>query len=375
MACVSTALMVGGGIAGLSAAIALARAGVDCEVVELADAPGGASLALSGRATDALAELGVYDECHALGTPFPPESRVMDQHDAAGRLISQGPKRPRWPGARTPVGVHRPVFLTTLEQAARRLGVRVRRGVTTGSTEEHDNGVSVTFTDDRQARYDLVVGADGIGSRTRARLFPDGPRPAYSGQYSFRWMISGPPVEGEGWYLGPLGRLGFYHLPGGLVYVAAVVDLPERVRLSDEDVFAMFTRLLDSYTAPAVVELRRRLARDADLIARPFEWVLLPGPWHRGRTVLIGDAAHATTAHMGMGGGMALEDAVVLGRCVAEAADLPAAFGAFMARRRSRVATVVETSVRLSELEQRGAPPSANVDLLTTAFRTLGEPY
>ncbi len=188
-------------------------------------------------------------------------------------------------------------------------------------------------------------------------------------------MTSGPPIEGEGWYLGPVGRLGFYHLPGGLIYVPAVVAIPERVHLTDEDVHALFTRLLDSYTAPAVVEMRRRLTPDADLIGRPFEWILLSSAWHRGRTILIGDAAHATTAHMGMGGGMAIEDAVVLARCVSAATTVAEAFDTFMDRRRARVTTVVETSVELSRLEREGAPASANVELLSTAFQTLGRPY
>uniref|UniRef100_A0AAU2VJ35 FAD-dependent monooxygenase n=1 Tax=Streptomyces sp. NBC_00008 TaxID=2903610 RepID=A0AAU2VJ35_9ACTN len=375
MTCVSTALIIGGSIAGLSTAIALSRVGVSCEVVELAEAPGGASIALSGRATQALDELGVYDACSAGSTVFLPGSTVADQMDAAGNLISEGPKRPLLPGVKDAIGVHRPVFLATLEEAARELGVKVYRGVTARTTDDRDDGVLVTMTDGRRARYDLVVGADGIGSRTRARLFPDAPGPAYSGQYSLRWMMSGPPIDGEGWYIGPVGRLGFYHLPGGLTYIPAVISMPERVHLSDEDVYSLFARLLDSYTAPAVVEMRRRLTRDADLIGRPFEWILLPAPWHRGRTVLIGDAAHATTAHMGMGGGMALEDAVVLAQCVSEAPTLEAAFDAFMERRHARVATVVETSVELSRLEQAGAPTSENVALLSKAFQTLGQPY
>ncbi|MFB9465545.1 FAD-dependent monooxygenase [Streptomyces cinereospinus] len=372
---VSTALIVGGGIAGLSAAIALSRAGVQCEVLELADAPGGASLALSGRATEALDELGVYDALHARSTPFTDGTTAAHQMDEHGRLLSKGPQRPQWPGAKTPLGVHRPALLELLQETAQGLGAEVHRGVTTQTVDERGDGVFVTTTDGREARYDLVVGADGIGSRTRSRIFPESPRPAYSGQFSFRWMLSGPPIEGEGWYNGPEGRLGFYHLPGNLIYVPAVVDLPEGTWLTEEDTYAHFTRLLDSFTAPAVVELRRRLAPGADLIARPFEWILLPAPWYRGRTLLIGDAAHATTAHMGMGGGMAIEDAVVLGQCVAKEPTLQAAFDAFMERRYARVSIVVETSVALSRLEQEGAPTTENMAVASAAFMALGQPY
>jgi 2-polyprenyl-6-methoxyphenol hydroxylase-like FAD-dependent oxidoreductase len=234
----------------------------------------------------------------------------------------------------------------------------------------------VTFSDRSTQSYDLVIGADGINSLTRKLVFPDVPEPQYSGQLSIRWMVPGGPPEEEGWYNSPEGRFGFYYLPHqDLVYVPAVLTVPERARFSAEEIHAMFTRLLDSYTAPAVKALRERLTPQSELIGRPFNWILAPDQWHRGRTLLIGDAAHATTAHMGMGAGMALEDAVVLGKCFATAKSLPEAFDAFMARRYERVRTVVETSVKLSRLEQQGAPNSENIALLTSAFAAISQPY
>ncbi len=375
MVCISTALIVGGGIAGLSAAVALARIGVECDVVELAEAPLGASLAFSGRAAEALVELGVYEDVHDTGTPFGPDSTATSLRDSAGRLISPGPRRPTWPGAVDAVAVYRPVFVDVMTDAAKRLGVNVRQGVTVQTIEDGEDAISIAFTDGETRRYDLLVGADGIGSHTRALVFPDTPKPTYSGQLSIRWMAPGPAIEDEGWYLGPVGRLGFYYLPQGLVYVPAVINMPERKHLTHDEVFSLFTRLMDSYTAPAVVELRSRLTPDAQPIGTSFQWILLPKPWYRGRTLLIGDAAHATTAHMGMGGGMALEDAAVLGQCVGEAATLPEALDAFMTRRFERVRTVVETSVRLSQLEQEQAPPSENQALLTAAFGALAKAY
>jgi 2-polyprenyl-6-methoxyphenol hydroxylase-like FAD-dependent oxidoreductase len=375
MACISKALIVGGSIAGLSAAVALARCGVACDVVELADVPFGASLAFSGRAAEALVELGVYEDVHNTGTPFGPDSTATSLRDTAGRLINPGPRRPTWPGAVDNVAVYRPVFADVMTEAAKRLGVNVRHGMTFQTIEDGEDAISVTFTDGETRCYDLLVGADGIGSRTRAMLFPNAAKPAYSGQLSIRWMAPGPAIEDEGWYLGPVGRLGFYYLPQGLVYVPAVINMPEWKHLSHDEVFSLFTRLLESYTAPAIVELRSRLTPDAQLIGRPFEWILLPKPWYRGRALLIGDAAHATTAHMGMGGGMALEDAAVLGQCVARASTLPEALDTFMTRRLERVRSVVETSVRLSRLEQEKAPSSENQALLTSAFRALAEPY
>ena len=375
MTCVSNALIIGGGIAGLSAAIALSRAGVTCDVVELYDNPTGASLGVSGRAAEALDELGVYDRCYETSRPFTSDTTVLNQYDAAGTLISPGPNRPPWPGGKTALGVYRPDFLQVLADRAVALGVTIRKGVTAETIDEQADVAQVNFTDGGAKAYDLVVGADGINSRMRERLFPGADKPTYAGQMSIRWMAPGPMVEPEGWYHGSVGRLGFYYSPQGFVYIPAVISEPELKWLDDVEVHALFTRMLDSYTAPAMVELRRRLTPDAKLIYRPFEWLLLPEPWHKGRVLLIGDAAHATTAHMGQGGGMAIEDAVVLGQCVAAAKTLPEAFDTFMARRFERVKTVVETSVGLSRLEQANAPPAENVALMTKAFATLAQPY
>ena len=367
--------MIGGGIAGFSAAIALARVGVRCDVIEIAHAPLGASLGISGRAAEALDELGVYDQCYATGTPWGRDTTAASLMDAAGNLLSPGPPRPDWPGSKTAMGVYRPTLLKILEEEAERLDVRIRRGLTASAIQNNEEAAVVTLSNGEQSSYDLVVGADGIGSHTRALLFPDAPKPAYSGQMSIRWMAPGPAIQPEGMYVGPVGRVGFYYLPQGYVYVPAVLSAPEYVRLSNEEVYALFSRLLDSYTAPAIVELRKRLTPEADLICRPFEWILLSEPWYRGHSLLIGDAAHATTAHMGMGGGMALEDAVVLAQCLAKAATLEEALATFMERRLPRVRTVVETSVQLSRLEQAKAPPLETRALMKTALEAIAAPY
>lgn len=374
--CISNALIVGAGVAGLSAAIALSRIGVRCEVVELVDAPPqGASLGLSGRAADALGELGIYDACHATGTPFDRDTKATYMYDAAGNLLSKGPQRPDWPGAKTALGVYRPVLAQIMEDEAKKLGATVRKGVTVETIDERADGAHVAFSDGGSGDYDFIIGADGIGSRMRPLLFPQAQQPAYSGQISIRWMLTGPVVPDEGWYRGPLGRVGFYHLPEQRIYVPAVLTMPDFKRLSEQEVYALFARLLDSFTAPAMIELRSRLRPDSDLICRPFNWIMLPRPWHKGRALLIGDAAHATTAHMGMGGGMAIEDAVVLAQCIGAAATLEQALDAFMERRFERVRTVVESSVGMSRLEQENAPPAESMKLAGAAFAAIGQPY
>ena len=375
MACISNALIVGGGIAGLAAAISLAKAGVQCDVVEWAAAPLGASLALSGRAAEALDELGIYEECYEDGTPFTADSRAGSMSDAQGRLISPGPERPTWPGAKTAIAVYRPALLQTMRDAAVREGVTIKQGTTTETFDLSGEKTLVTFKDGTRGSYDLIVGADGIASRTRELFFPEAPKPAYSGQMSIRWMAPGPAVPDEGWFAGPLGRVGFYYLPQGMVYVAAAFSAPEGTWLEGKELYDFYTRLLDTFTAAPMVELRRRLTPDSKLICRPYDWVLVPKPWHKGRVLLIGDAAHATTSNMGMGGGMALEDGAVLGQCVASASTLEEALCEFMDRRYERVRLVVETSVALSRLDQARAPRSESMALFKSAFEALAQPY
>lgn len=375
MACISTALVVGGSIAGMNAAIALAQVGVQVDVVELAHEPLGASLAFSGRAAMALVDLGIYDEVSATGRPAIGSTATSIRSAVTGEILNPGPQRPTWPGAVDAVGVYRPVFLEVAQKEAERLGVRVRKGVSYATFDDGPDSVDVNFTDGETGRYDLMIGADGINSKTRELIFPDAPKPTYSGQLSIRWMAPGPQVQDEGWYMSEVGRLGFYYLPQGLVYIPAVFNIPETRWIPDEEVRSLFTALLDSMSAPAIRELRSRLTDASELIGKPFHWILLEQPWHKGRTLLIGDAAHATSAHMGMGGGMALEDAVVLGQSIASAATLPEALDMFMKRRFERVKLVVETSNKLGQLEQQHAPASENVALLTKAFATIGEPY
>ena len=374
MPIIEKVLIVGGGVAGLSTALALGRIEIHCDVLETADAPLGASLGISGRAADALAELGVYEACAAEATVWDETSEAGSMRDAAGQVIAKGPERPQWPGAHHALGVYRPVLARRLAEAAEAAGARVLAGVTADRIERLANGCLAFLTNGETGRYDLVIGADGVWSTTRQQLFPDVPAPQYAGQMSIRWMAPGPRVAGEGMHVSPEGRVGFYYLPQDLVYVPAVIGAPRPIRPSKPELYALFDRLLAAFSAPSIQELRRRLTPESEIICRPFEWLLVRDPWRDG-VLLIGDAAHATTAHMGMGGGMAIEDAVVLAQCLASGPSLEASVAAFKARRFNRVRTVVETSVAISQGEQMGAPASERIRLQTEALRTLAEAY
>ena len=378
MASVSSGLIVGGGIAGLASAVALQRVGVRCGVVEAGDlAPIGASIGFAGRAPNALDELGVYDELFSTGKPFGARLKAPAMHDAAGKVIAAPAEPKRTPGVREPVGVHRPLLAEVLAKTARSLGASIETGLSIESIDDRDDAAVVRMTNGEVRSYDFVIGADGVGSFTRSLIFPGAPEPEYAGQMSIRWLYAGDPIPGEGWYFaGDYGKIAFYHLPEQhIMYSPMVINMPE-TKLSQWDAYEVARRLTAMYTAPGIVELREHLTPESELIPRPFKWILLEKPWYRGRTLLIGDAVHSTTAHMGMGGGMALEDAVVLAKCIHANPTLTDAYEAFMDRRYERVRTVVETSVALSKAEQEGtAADPVNQKRMAEAMAILNQPY
>lgn len=377
MACVSTALIVGGGIAGLSAAIALQKVGVQCTVLEKDPRPIGAGIGFAGRAPQALAELGVYEAACATGKPFTDAMKAPVTRDASGKPMHEPPPKREFKDSFPPIGVHRPVFAEILSKRAVSLGAVVRNHITVESIEDGSPSVKAELSNGEIIFADCVIGADGIGSVVRSLVFPEVQEPKYCGQMSIRWLAPWPPIEPADWYdSGTGGRVAIHNQPVQKnIYVPMVVNMPEK-KLSQQACYDIVKQLLEQFTAPAIVELRKRLTSESSLIARPFKWLLVDKCWHKGRVLLIGDAAHATTAHMGMGGGMALEDAVVLSECISNSSNLSDAYSAFMGRRWERVKTVVDTSVAISELELAGIPdgPERSV-LMAKGMSVLSSPY
>lgn len=376
MTAARTCLVVGGGIAGLAAAIALVQKGVEVELVEIADSFGvvGSGISIGGRAPQALQELGIYDEVASKGEVGQDVPRMYDR---AGEPIPMPPRGTRKvDGVLEPVGAYRPVLAEALRARAETVGVQLRISTSIRSITDDDEHVTVTFTDDATKAYDLVIGADGAYSTVRGLVFPDAPRPEYTGQMSIRWMFRhNGPIDGSGFYLaGEMGRIGMSYLPWPkVVYCPLVVNMP-RTRLDAQQAFDLVAQMTANFSGGAIVEARKHLSIDDEIIARPFDWILLD-QWHRGHVVLIGDAAHATSAHMGMGGGMALEDGVVLADEIARHADVEAALTAFRERRWPRVSAVVNTSVALSRAEQTGETGPGTAKLQGETMSLLHQPY
>jgi 2-polyprenyl-6-methoxyphenol hydroxylase-like FAD-dependent oxidoreductase len=371
---VDNVLVVGGGIAGLTAANALARKGATCEVVELGDGPAGTAITLLHRALDGLEEIGVLDRILEEGVPRSPQE-LFRYHGPAGAVLPS--VLAATSARRLPAGivVYRPTMAAILREAAEESGATVRLGVGLVDLAPGTDTVTATFTDGSRRSFDLVVGADGVRSRTRAVVFPDAPEPRYSGQTMFRWVVGDMP---------DIGRVGFYQseyllvtlrMEDGRVYVATGREFREKRRLDEVEAHRVVGEILQTFTAPFVVDLRERLTDDIDILVDDYDWLLLPEPWHRGRVVLIGDAAHATTAHLASGAGMAIEDAVVLGQEVGAGGPVQEILQRFMARRFERVRLLVDTSVELRRMTQRGDPIPEQNAVRGTAMAVLASPY
>lgn len=364
------ALIVGGGPAGLSAAIALALEGVECNIVELTTdwQPAGVGIGLQSPPLRATKALGIFDEIVAIGRPQPEVVIARADGEQVGEMQQVNVNDPGDPPF---VNMSRIALHELLARAAERHGVPVRLGLTVDKLD----GDHVKLSDGTEEEYDLVVGADGLHSRMRELTLPDAPKPEYAGQVI--WRLGARCPEGLSRYTIMIGgphRIGLVPLPGDGLYLWMLDSTLPPERPPREQLLELFHERMASYGgfAPAVAEQ----ATDPDqLDFRALHWLLVPPPWHRGRVVLIGDAVHTTTPHMAFGAGIAIEDAVVLGELVRDGTPPTEIGERLVARRFERCRLVVEGSLQLSRWEQEGGPPNPKApELIGAAMAKLAEP-
>jgi 2-polyprenyl-6-methoxyphenol hydroxylase-like FAD-dependent oxidoreductase len=360
-------LIVGGGIGGLCSAIALRRIGIEVEVVERNPRwdTYGVGIIQPPNAIRALAMLGLAEQCIAAGHPM----EGSRSHDRSGAVLSDIDfERPAGMAFPAMNGLARPQLHRILSEATLESGATVRTGVTFTTIEQDEDGVDVEFTDSSRGRYDLLVGADGVHSQVRAQVFGSDPAPELSGQIVWRYNMPRYPGLTRLWMFdGSRGRAGFVPLAEDLMYVLLVERPPdgEPARPAPELLAEVFREHLAEFGGP-VAAVRDRITEPGEVVLRAIETIFLPSPWYRGRVLLIGDAAHATSPHVGQGAAQAIEDGVVLADELGTGKSLPAALEGFMARRYERCRIVVEGSLQIGRWEQEGA---TDVDYAGTVKR------
>jgi len=344
-------LVVGAGLAGTAAAIALAAAGVAVDLIDIKPeiTAVGSGITMQGNGLRELRRLGVLDAVLAAGYPF--SSVGMRAPDPAGTLLAEFPDgRTGGPDLPGTVGLPRPALARIMADRAVTAGARLRLGTAASALSQDGDCVDVTFSDGSAGRYDLVIGADGIRSATR-RMIGITEEPRRTGMGIFRAFGPRPVsvTRTDLYYGGPAYIAGYCPTGADTLYAYLVEDAQDRSALSPEQRLDAMCALAAAYHGPWD-EIRATLTDPATVNYTLFEALVVPAPWNRGRVVLIGDAAHACPPTLAQGGAQALEDAAVLTELLLSHDALDdALWAAFTARRFDRARTVVEASVQLGQ--------------------------
>jgi 2-polyprenyl-6-methoxyphenol hydroxylase-like FAD-dependent oxidoreductase len=250
-------------------------------------------------------------------------------------------------------------------------GVRVRLGLSVRAIAQDAHRAYAEFTDGSTGRYDLVVGADGIRSATRALLgITTTPQP--TGMSIWR-VVAGRPAEmecAELYYGGPRYKAGYSPISADKCYAYVLDEDGTLADFGDEPPWRLMYERSDGYGG-TWGKIRETIGPDSAVSHTRIEWLLADDPWYRGRAIVIGDAAHACPPLIAQGAAMCAEDAVVLAELVTGELPVEQALPAFMVRRLPRVEPVVRNSMQLVRWEM-GLEPHTDADVARTMSSTLG---
>ncbi|WP_299538572.1 FAD-dependent oxidoreductase [uncultured Streptomyces sp.] len=366
-------LVVGGGTAGNSFAVLARRAGMDVDLVEVKEDWNayGSGITLQGNALRVLREVGVWDRVAEQGASTDGVSIVTPAGDV---VFTQQDVRTGGDDLPATVGMQRPALQRILIDAVRASGTRVRLGTTVEKLTQDGSGVDVVFTDGTSGRYDLVVAADGIGSRTRAAIGVT-ERPEPTGMAI--WRAPAPrPAGVERTHLaygGPAFIAGFCPTGEDTVYAYLVEANRDRASI-DPATYADEMRALAAGYGGHWTQIRESLTDPSQINYTWFDRHLVEGDWHRGRVVLVGDAAHACPPTIAQGAAMSLEDVSVLVELLRthEVWD-DALLRRYRSRRIERVRTVVDASVQIGRWQLDGVRDADVPGLMGRTMNILKE--
>lgn len=380
---VRTALVIGGGIAGPVAAMALRKAGIEATVFEAyssaADGVGGTL----GIADNGLHALEVIDAGHILPSIGDPVASMIIQSWTGKRLAEFG-------GHGGP-----PVFHTVWRAELYRAlydetvgrGIRIEHGKKLISLDDNGSGVTAHFADGTSATADILIGADGIRSTVRRAIDPDGPQPRYTGLLGFGARATdetnvGLPSTNHSMHMifgkraffayqtDDEGRTGWFaNLPR-----ATPLPLAETRAVGADEWLRQLREVFAADRTPAAHILEHADPAELVMVGALEDLPTVP-TWSRGRTVLVGDSAHATSPSSGQGASISMESAIQLARCLRDLPTVPAAFAAYEGLRRERVERIIAAGKRTSS--NKAAGPVARVVrdvMMPVAMKVLAKP-
>jgi FAD-dependent urate hydroxylase len=363
-----TAVIVGGGIAGASCAIALRKAGIKSVIYEAYDRTAddaGVYLTLAVNALDALRALDL--DVSGLGFDTP---RITIT-SGSGRKLGELPYGSALSDGTVSRTVKRADLYRALREQAIRGGVHIEYGKRLADAENTGDAVLARFADGTTATGDLLIGADGLRSRTREIIAPHAPGARYSGLLNTGGYARGVSVDAEPGMMNAIfGRRCFFAYtahPNGEVWWVAN---PARATEPTPAELAAITP--EEWRANLTDQFRRDRGPAVDIIAATEEifagWNTYDVPkvptWHRNRMIIVGDAAHATAPSIGQGAAMAIEDTVVLAKCLRDSPGIESAFTNYERLRRERVERVVEQGNRTGGWKALGPVARIPQDLI-----------
>jgi len=342
-------LVVGAGIGGLGAAIALRQRGHDVDLVEVKPefSVYGVGINQPANSLRALQSLGLLDEVLAVGYQFDD----LDFYDGLGEHIVH--IKYALGGNDVPANnaLSRLDLARILIDATERHDVKINYGTTVENFTDTGAAVDVLLSDGRRESYDLVLAFDGIKSPLRRSLFGAEHDAVYSGFGVFRITLPRPTdVTGMRVYQSLGVKAGFCPLSAASMYMFVVTPDPKGVTHQPKD----FADILRARMAPFGAlpgEVRDQIIAPKGIVYSPISDVMLPLPWFKGRVGILGDAAHACAPHLTQGAGMALEDAVVLAESLDSPGSLDERLRAFEQRRYPRARLVQDVSHAILDSE------------------------
>ena len=354
------AVIVGCGIGGPVVAMALQRIGIDAAIYEAHDRPAdfvGSFLNLASNGIDALRAIGA--ERKVLAAAFPTPRMVM--WSGSGKRLGDVANGIALDDGTTSQTIQRGLLHRALRDEAVNRGIRIVQGKRLVGAEGNGTGILAAFEDGTEVHAAMLVGADGLHSVSRRLIDPAAPSPRDTGLLSVggrsHTRTLEPTPDTFHMIFGKRAFFGFTVRPSGDVYWFANVvsaDAPAPGPASAIGPASWKERLRALFAGDAGPAVEIIDATGSDLAAYPiFDMPAVPR-WHAGPMVITGDAAHATSPSAGQGASLAIEDAIVLAKCLRDAGEVRRAFAVYEHLRRRRVERVVRYAARIGRSKSPG---------------------
>jgi 2-polyprenyl-6-methoxyphenol hydroxylase-like FAD-dependent oxidoreductase len=340
-------LIIGCGVAGPAAALFLKRAGfkpVIYEAMPESDDYTGLFLNVGRNGMRILRELGVDEDVRQAGM----EMRIMKFRSGNGKLLGQIGHPTGEPQGYT---IKRGQLHRILRSKAEQRGIPIAFGKRLADIRMSSTQVTALFSDGTSATGDVLIGCDGIHSAARRIVLPEAAKPAYTGLISFGGFVRGVPVPYEPgvqhMVFGKKAFFGYLVREDGEIYWFGNLSYPGEPTRKELQAIP-----LSEWRKRIEALYKNDLAPVPDIVAGtgtefgvyPIYDMLAQASWHRGRAVIIGDAIHAVSPNAGQGASLALEDAMMLAKCMRDIDDADQAFAKFQALRKDRVERIVRYS-------------------------------